>query len=191
VKLLVFEIDQASGKIRCKECFEADPLKTEWITRAAAKRHLEVSNEHVMNTQANSERRAADAAHHQNISATYSSLSYSDFNTSEMNPTPSSRPALFDANNDILPNDNNIFRFMDDFIIPAGVAPLTDDPSLEHERLRREVELLMMEAEQIDTLGPEYADDDATITNIVDDLHSFRMFHSLCYLLIVHLLHRH
>jgi hypothetical protein len=65
---------------------------------------------------------------------------------------------------------------MDNIIIPAGVTPLSDNASLEHECLRREVELLMMEAEQIDELGPDYRDDDTTLTNINDNMDPFREF---------------
>jgi hypothetical protein len=58
----VFEIDPASGKIRCKECFEADPFKTDWISRAAAKQHTVDSNGHATNVQTNVGQCAADAA---------------------------------------------------------------------------------------------------------------------------------
>jgi len=34
----------------------------------------------------------------------------------------------------------------------------------------------MMEAEQIDELGPDYRDDDATLTNIDDNLDPFYVF---------------
>jgi hypothetical protein len=75
---------------------------------------------------------------------------------------------------------------MDDVVIPAGLAPLIDDPSIEHECLRREVELLMMEAEQIDELGPEHVEDDATTTNVIDHLHSLHVFASSKFYIIPH-----
>jgi hypothetical protein len=73
-------------------------------------------------------------------------------------------------------DDNDFWGPMNDVVIPAGLEPLINDPSIEHERLRREVELLMMEAEQIDELGPEYDEDDATTTNVADHLNSLRVF---------------
>jgi len=170
----VFEVDESSGKIRCKECLEADPFQTDWITRAAAKRHLEGSNEHATNVQNNLERRAADAAHQRHLSAPYSALSYNSFDSSILNPIPPSHPALFDTNDhDIMANnDNDMFRPLDGLIIPTGITPLVDDISFEHERLRREVELLMMEAEQLDEFGPEN-EDDATLTNVIENMQSF------------------
>jgi hypothetical protein len=171
---LVFEVEESSGKIRCKECLEADPFQTDWITRAAAKRHLEESNEHAANVRNNLERHAADAARQQRLSAPYSALSYNNFDSSILNPVQPSRPALFEPKNmpDTADDDNNIFHPLDNLIIPAGITPLIDDISFEHERLRREVELLMMEAEQLDEFGPEN-EDDATLTNIVENMESF------------------
>ena len=174
---LVFEVNESSGKIHCKECLEDDPFQTDWITRAAAKHHLEESNEHAANVQNNLERHAADAAHQQRLSAPYAALSYNNFDYSIPNPVPPSRPALFQTNNpnimpDMADNNENIFHPLDNLIIPAGITPLVDDISFEHERLRREVEFLMMEAEQLDEFGLEN-EDDATLTNIVENMESF------------------
>jgi len=137
-----FETDEESGKLRCKECFQVNPAKTAWITRAAAKRHIEDSSEHAANVQINGERRATDAARRQHLSAVYSSHSYSDFNSTVPNPLPSARPALFDTNNNHVPDlmhdqdGGDLFGPMDDLVIPAGIMPLVNDPSIEHERLR-------------------------------------------------------
>jgi hypothetical protein len=147
--------------------------------RAAAKRHIFDSNDHATNVQANIGRRAADAARFTRISMTYSSLHQDDFNSTFTSPAPPVQPTLFDKNDhplDQVHNDTHFFSPMDDIIIPAGVTPLSNNLSLEHERLRREVELLMMEAEQIVELGPDYRDDDATLTNIDDNLDPFYVF---------------
>jgi hypothetical protein len=135
----VFEINQASGKIHCKPCFEADPAKTAWITRGAAKQHLEESSEHVANVQANHEIRASEAAHDQRLLAMYSSLSYNNFNTSVPNPMPPARPTLFSLNDYLMlvdGGDDDIWGSMDHIVIPAGLVPLTNDPSIENERLQ-------------------------------------------------------
>ena len=60
--------------------------------------------------------------------------------------------------------------YTDDFPISAGVSPLQHDPEAEREQLRREVELMMMEAEQLDELGPERLEDDPTVTNVAHEL---------------------
>ena len=176
----MFEIDPASGKICCKECFEADPFKTEWIFRAAAKQHTAESNDHAAKVQANVGRHAADAACATRISTPYSSLHKNGLNfNSFASPAPSAKPAMFHQNGHapwLDPMHNDFFSPMDNIIIPAGVTPLSDNPSLEHECLQQEVELLMMEAEQIDELGPDYRDDDITLTNINDNLDPFHEF---------------
>jgi hypothetical protein len=93
---------------------------------------------------------------------------------------PSAQPALFATNNNHVPDlmhdwdGGDLFGPMDDLVIPAGIMPLVNDP---HERLRREVELLMMEAEQFDEMGGN-DEDDATITNVTEHFHSLRVFHS-------------
>ena len=58
----VFEIDDTTGNIRCKECFEADPHKTEWMRRNLDKQHLTQSLEHSANVTANQKCREAEAA---------------------------------------------------------------------------------------------------------------------------------
>jgi hypothetical protein len=83
-------------------------------------------------------------------------------------------------------DEDDFWGPMDDVVISAGLAPLFDDPSIEHERLRREVELLRMEAERIDELGPDYVEDDATTTNVTDHLHSLRVFAPLNLYIISH-----
>lgn len=170
-----FDIDQSSGRIRCKECFKADPTKTSWITRAAAKRHLQESTDHAENVQTNQKMQAVNAARHQQLSATYSALSYNAFDATIPNPMPPVRHTLFDTNNDRAPDIDDFWRPMDDIIIPAWLTPLADDSAIERERLRQEVELLMMEAEQMDEFEPDYFGDDVTTTNVAEHLHSLRM----------------
>jgi hypothetical protein len=87
--LMDFETDENSGKLHCKECFQVNPAKTAWITRAAAKQHLEDSSEHAANVQTNLERHSTDTACRQHLSAVYSFLSYSDFDSTVPNPLPS------------------------------------------------------------------------------------------------------
>jgi hypothetical protein len=140
--LMDFETDENSGKLHCKECFQVNPAKTAWITRAAAKQHLEDSSEHAANVQTNLERHSTDTACRQHLSAVYSFLSYSDFDSTVPNPLPSVRPALFDTNNNHIPammhnrDGNDLFGPMDDLVISTGVTPLVDDPSIENECLR-------------------------------------------------------
>jgi hypothetical protein len=76
-------------------------------------------------------------------------------------------PNLFRDND----NDNEpLFAPVDNLVIPTNVGPLADDPLFEQEWLRREVELLMMQAEQDDAFQVENGGDDATITNVMEDM---------------------
>ena len=111
--------------------------------------------------------------------APYSSLSYNNFDTSVSNPVPPAQPTFFGSNDDLMPiddDDDDIWGPIDHVVISAGLVPLTNDPSIENEHLRREVELLMMEAEQYDELGPDHFEDDATTTNVAEHLHSLCAF---------------
>jgi hypothetical protein len=188
---IVFELDAQSGKIRCRECFEADPIKTNWITRGSAKRHPE-TDEHLANIANNIERRAAEEMQRSRLHATYSTLAYAEFNSGVPNLAPSSRPGLFDSNDslpelicepegdDDVDDDNDFFSPLDNYIIPADMAPLENDPSAEREKLRREVELMMMEAERIDDLGAAEFDDDVTVTNVMNEMRGLGIGNTIC-----------
>jgi len=76
-----FDIDQSSGRIHCNECFKADRTKTAWIMRATAKGHPQESTDHAANVQTNQKTQADNAACYQQLSATYSALSYNEFDT--------------------------------------------------------------------------------------------------------------
>jgi len=129
---VVFEVDVGSNKVRCKECFEADPYKTNWMAKGGAKRHTQ-TDEHYSNVVNNTNRRNAAAAQHDLYSATYAGLKYaepnSDFTTAAAS---NSRPGLFDDMPDLLPGytddvNNDIFRSLSDVTISAGITPLVDD----------------------------------------------------------------
>jgi len=47
---------------------------------------------------------------------------------------------------------------------------LANDSSIEQEQLQQEVELLMMEAEQMDEFQPDYFEDYATTTNVAEHM---------------------
>ena len=136
-----------------------------------------------MNVELNHNRCAAESSHRQHLSETYLSWGYSAFKSTMPDPVPSLRPALFATNHDHKPSNlhshyDDMFGPMDNLVIPAGITPLVDNTSIEHEHLRQEVELLMMEAEEHDELVLD-DEDDATITNITEQLQSLRAFHLL------------
>jgi hypothetical protein len=64
---------------------------------------------------------------------------------------------------------------MDYPTIPAHMDPMSHDSEAEREHLRREVELLLMQAEQLDEFGSGEFADDSTVTNIADELQGLGM----------------
>jgi hypothetical protein len=170
----VFEIDDMAGKIRCKECFEADPHKTDWMVRNSHKRHLTQSLEHKANVTANHKRREAEAAGHAQYQSIYSTQTFANLNSGPgpSNIAPPMRPALFDPGDEMpdLANSIDYVSVYDPFhmaIPSAGIAPRARNPEFERERLRREVELLLADAEHADIWGHD--EEDATVTNIENE----------------------
>ena len=115
--------------------------------------HLEASDKHKGSIAINLRRREADASHREQLQFTYSYSSYALFNPLLPDPSPSTRIGLFNRG-DMQALKPTHHDYTDDFLISAGVSPLQHDPEAEQEQLRHEVEL-MMEAEQLDELGPE------------------------------------
>jgi hypothetical protein len=149
------------------------------MVRGSAKRHIEESRDHTTNIENNGVRRRSEAVQRDRLAAAYSASSYTDLDSGYQIPGPSSRPDFGNSLANTMDNDdNNIFNIFDNLIIPADIEPFAEYSSLdEKERLRREVELLMMQAEQDDFFGlAQELEDDATITNVTESLRSVGMF---------------
>jgi hypothetical protein len=168
----VFEVDEGSGKIRCKECFEADPINTGWITQGSAARHIDQSREHGTNIENNQRRHSLQAIQERRLHEAYSAAGYANLDSNYQVPGPSIRPDFDDPMLDnFVSEDDNIFSAVDNTIIPADIHPLTGYNSAhERERLRRQVELLMMQAEQDDEFMPDGLEDDTTVTNVTENI---------------------
>jgi hypothetical protein len=165
----VFEIDDVSAKIRCTECFEANPTKTKWMDRRSEKKHL-AGNEHQIHVGQNTERRRKEADDMVQLQAAYATSGWAQLNASIAQSGPSIRPGI--SIDDGVPDV--IIDAADDHptdypMIPVHMDPIFHDAEAEREHLRRQVELLRLQAEQMDEFG-EFADD-STITNIEDQLH--------------------
>lgn len=178
----VWEEDERTQRIRCRECIEANPMKASWLIRGSAKRHLD-GGEHINNVQANKLRREAAMAQQKHMEAPYASSSYALLNS--VHPTTSTRanyqefdgttmPDLTPCNDDS--NDMCSATF-NQLSIPSGVAPFEDNSAEEHERLKLEVQRLLMQAEQDDLIGYCDNDDDATVTNITNEFESLGMIY--------------
>jgi hypothetical protein len=192
--LTVFEVagDSASDKIRCKECLQANPKKTDWITRAAAKRHVGTA-EHAINVAHNAKIQQDNESQQRRLMESYSSLTYPAFDASLPDIVPHSRANLFDADDlmlDLLPFDpnnddddddddgstHNIFAPLDNLVVPAGVEPLAPNLDWEIDLLQREVELLQMSAEHADEVGNLDEEEDITLTNVTEHFRSLGEF---------------
>jgi len=167
---LVFKVDEISGKICCQECFEADPHAADWMARGSAARHLEASNKHKSSVAINVQHHEANESHHRQLQSTYTYTSYTSFNSYLPDPSPSTCIGLFDREE--MPGLGPVHHdYIDDFPISAGISPHQHDPEAERELLHREVELMMMEAEQLDKVGLEQLEDDPTVTNMAQELY--------------------
>lgn len=171
----MFEINPETNQIRCTVCSAVDQARAKWIARKGAKRHLD-SVEHAENIKASLRRQEAIAAQQRQLEESYSSLRPATINSSIPNTVPSTRANIFDDLPDLIVcNDDDMFLPLNCPIILAGVDPLLDGFENEQERLQRAVDLLIMQAEHDDELGLGDADDDATVTNIADNLNSLGM----------------
>jgi len=140
-----------------------------WIARGSASRHLDESDKHNTNIAINFQRREANASCREHLQSTYEYTSFALLNSHILDPSPSTRVGFFD--NDTVPDPDPMFHNYDeDYLISAGISPQRHDPEDEQEQLCREVELMMMEAEQLDELGPGQLEDDPTVTNITQEL---------------------
>lgn len=182
----MWEEQPETGQIRCKTCFEIDPIRTGWIGRENTSRHPR-TDEHAKNAGRLLQRNQTNASHQAQLDASYTSITHSAFNTFIPDPVPPSRPDLLDDpdmptlmemedddydhdhDDDDNDDDDNIFaEFYNEGVIPAGVNPIEKNPALERERLRHAMDLIRMEAEHTDMFGREEADNDETTTNVED-----------------------
>ncbi|KIM79398.1 hypothetical protein PILCRDRAFT_10519 [Piloderma croceum F 1598] len=162
----VFEVDEPSGKVRCRECFQADPDATGWMARGSAPRHLKDSDKHKSSIAINLWCQEADTSHHERLSLL--------MRTQVM---PHSTLIL------LIPLHQHKLGFLTWTIgrsltlgikimisLSAGISPHQHDAEAEREQLRREVELMMMKAEQLDEMGLDQLEDDPTVTNVAHEL---------------------
>jgi hypothetical protein len=129
--------------------------------------------EHLHHVEQNQERRLlAEEIQHQ-LQAPYASGAVL-LDPSFYNPVPTPRPSVSQMNETSGANEPSFDpdAYMMDPIIPVYMERAVHDPTEEIERLRQEVEFLMLEAEERDELGDMF-DDDATFTNTE---YNFRAF---------------
>lgn len=202
---IVYDFNSETKKIRCKECFEADSVRTNWMEKRGALRHLR-TEAHEVSVQNNRDHQEASNLQRNRIHSAYSTLEYTQLNSSFTNPKLSSRPGLFnydnsehlipkliptdpyeDGNGTTVYEDNAVEDLIDNTFIPMGISPLDADLSTaqEQEMLRRQVEMMTMQAEQADNMGPEGMGEDITVTNIMQDLGA-SYYISVCRLTITH-----
>jgi hypothetical protein len=162
--LEVFEHDETSEKVRCTVCYEANPSKARWLVRGSVKQHLD-SEDHARHLEQNQEQRQLDTEALRRQQVAYSS-NYVVLDPTFPNPVPPPQPRIsgFEEPNEFIHQSMDL----QEPIIPAYIEPIIDDPDVERERLRRQVELLMLQAEQRDEFGDELFEDDATVTNTAE-----------------------
>lgn len=161
------EQDPATKKVRCLICKEADPTGSgHWINKSSLKGHLD-SDAHATEVLRKRERDEQSAADIRRLNETYSgadTIPNSDFRSPELD----ARPGLFDPGPDFAQNSDFDMRFAEP-LVPVYMEPLVHDPEVERERLRRQVQDMLLEAEHEDEFGRDDDDDDLTVPNIADE----------------------
>ncbi|KAF8056083.1 hypothetical protein FPV67DRAFT_1732296 [Lyophyllum atratum] len=172
------EIDPATKKVRCKICKDGDPLGLgTWINKKSLDKHLE-SDAHKTELLRKIERDEQAAAQKARLQDTYSSgstrIHFDGLNT--LDDIQQSQAGMFDPMPDA---DDAVFnQYMADRappLIPTYIEPITHDPATERERLRRQFEELMLQAEHEDEFGTGPTEDDITVTNVVNDFRSLEL----------------
>lgn len=168
------ELDPTTKKVRCKICKDGDPLGLGvWILKKSLDKHLE-SDAHKTEVLRKAERDEWAAANKARLQETYSGtaaqLQSRPTDDSQLEQPPA---GMFDP---VLDADDLAFdQYMADRappLIPTYIEPITHDPAVERERLRRQFEELMLQAEHEDEFGTGPTEDDITVTNIANDFRS-------------------
>lgn len=161
-----FEEDSQSGKVRCLAC------KGNWVLKGSAQRHL-LGAGHLSTVAAASDSRQQAEENTQRLQQPYYNSSSAYINPSSSVTAPELRVGIFDAAAyddmpGLVPLDDDEYHASSP-LIPVGILPATlDDPDVERELLRRQVEILLMQAEQVDEFSEADFANDSTITNIVE-----------------------
>ncbi|KII84492.1 hypothetical protein PLICRDRAFT_179320 [Plicaturopsis crispa FD-325 SS-3] len=165
-----FELNNDTGLVRCKICKAVDPAGLgKWINKGSYKRHLE-SDRHseLEDVLAMRSRLAAEDA--KRLQTAYASADdWWNADSQVPNPRPSNTPGLFDTVDPVGADsaaDNHVFDDMPE-LIPTYISPIVHDPDDERERLRREVEILHLQAEEEDEFG-EDLEDHPTVAGVAD-----------------------
>ena len=137
------------------------------MARGSTPRHLEDSDKHKSSIAINLRHWEADTSHHERLQPTYTYTSYASFNSHLADPSPSTQIGLFDSDNRLEPDLGHQDY---DFPVSAGIGPHQHDAEAEREQLHCEVELMIMEAEQLDEMGLDQLEDDPTVTNVAHEL---------------------
>jgi hypothetical protein len=145
-------------------------LKARWLARKSAKKHLD-SEDHARHCDVIRERRQLEEEERRKQEIVYTS-SYVIIDPTIPNPVPSQRPQMSGF------EDPDVFLDTEclEPIIPTYIEPIIHDPALEKERLRQQVELLMLQAQQCDEFGDDMFEDDATVTNVSGPLGASKGF---------------
>lgn len=148
------------------------------MLKGSAQKHITTTS-HLSGVAAASEVLRQAALNNHRLQQPYYASSEAAIYPSTHLAAPAPRMGLFDAPaDDDMPEliplddeplDDNKGPYRSSPLIPVGILPISsDDPSAERELLRRQVEMLLMQAEQVDEFGGTIDENDSTLTNIVE-----------------------
>jgi hypothetical protein len=151
-------------------CFKSRPLQINWIDRRSSGSHLKTI-EHERSVAENLAREHEQDERERRMAATYSVA-----NTTALNPhtaihAPPLGPQISSS------HDLSLFDIPMDYDLPEiQMVHPRHDAHAEAERQRRELVLLLQEAQESDVLGLDAIDNDETLTNVAHEMRNLGMF---------------
>ncbi|KDR74877.1 hypothetical protein GALMADRAFT_99137 [Galerina marginata CBS 339.88] len=167
-----FETDEASKMIRCLICKENDTVQQgTWIKHGSASQHIETNahklavarREQLLQVQQEEERRLQEIYGGNTIPLSGNAQLYPTYPRANMYGNQDAVDTDMDNQN----SPPQAYMLCDADIPDLGIKPIErPDPSQERERLRQQVEQLLLQAEHEDEFGSPDDPDDLTSTNI-------------------------
>jgi hypothetical protein len=166
----VFEEQPESCKVRCLTCLKSRPLQTNWIDRRSSGSHLKTI-EHERSVAENLARQHEQDERERRMATTYSMANTATLNPQGTIQVPSAGLQISSL------HDSGSFDILMDYDLPEIQMVLPHhDARGEAERQRRELVLLLQEAQESDALGLDATDNDETLTNVIHEMRNLGTF---------------
>lgn len=165
------------NKVRCEVCKEGDPLRLGlWMNKGSLSKHLQSDN-HATEVLRKAERDNIAQIEAQRLHQTYNGAAVSPNNEFPQIPVQThfsffDEPELSGTAPELPDNE----PYWKGPAIPAFIEPITQNPSIERERLHQQFQELLQQAEHEDEFGNDNNEDDITVTNVANEFRSLGDF---------------